>query len=91
MKMEIAVDFFGSKAELARAIGVKPVTVVSWGDTVPYLRRGQVRAAMKDHAGEFDEVEALHRVRLSIEREAARKLKAVDRMISYIKEEKEDE
>jgi hypothetical protein len=91
MKMEIAVDFFGSKAELARAIGVKAVTVVSWGDTVPYLRRGQVRAAMKAHSGEFDEVEALHRVRANIEREAARKLKAVDRMISSIKEGQDDE
>jgi hypothetical protein len=91
MKMDIAVDFFGSKAELARAIGVKPVTVVSWGDTVPYLRRGQVRAAMKAHMGEFDEVEALHRVRANIEKEAARKLKAVDRMISSIKEGKDDE
>jgi hypothetical protein len=50
-----------------------------------------LRKAMEDHAGEFDEIEALHRVRASIEREAARKLKAVDRMISYIKEGKEDE
>lgn len=91
MRMSEAVDFFGSKAELARAIGVKPVTVVSWGDTVPYLRRGQVRAAMKAHAGEFDEAVALERVRESIEREAARKLKAVDRMISSIKEGKDDE
>jgi len=91
MKMEIAVDFFGSKAELARAIGVKPVTVVSWGDVVPYLRRGQVRAAMKAHAGDFDEVEALQRVRSSIEREHERKLKAINRMISSVKGEKEDE
>jgi len=91
MKMEIAVDFFGSKAELARAIGVKPVTVVSWGDVVPYLRRGQVRAAMKAHAGDFDEVEALLRVRSSIEREHERKLKAINRMISSIEGEKEDE
>jgi len=91
MKMEIAVDFFGSKAELARAIGVKPVTVVSWGDVVPYLRRGQVRAAMKAHAGDFDEVEALRRVRSSIEREHERKLKAINRMISSIEGEKEDE
>lgn len=91
MKMEIAVDFFGSKAELARAIGVKPVTVVSWGDTVPYLRRGQVRAAMKAHKGEFDEVEALGRVRESMQREHERKLKAVDRMIESVKGEKEDE
>jgi hypothetical protein len=91
MKMEIAMDFFGSKAEIARAIGVKPVTVVSWGDTVPYLRRGQVRAAMREHAGVFDEVAALHRVRDSIEKEAARKLKEIDRMINNIKEGNEHE
>jgi DNA-binding transcriptional regulator YdaS (Cro superfamily) len=91
MKMEIAVEFFGSKSEIARAIGVKPVTVVSWGDTVPYLRRGQVRAAMKAHKGEFNEEVALERVRESIEREAARKLKAVDRMISSIKEGQDNE
>ncbi len=91
MKMEECIEFFGSQQEVARVLGVNARTVREWGEKVPLRRSYTLRKAMEDHAGEFDEIEALHRVRASIEREAARKLKAVDRMISSIKEGKEDE
>jgi hypothetical protein len=91
MKMEECIEFFGSQQEVARVLGVNARTVREWGDKIPLRRSYTLRKAMEDHAGEFDEVEALHRVRASIEREAARKLKAVDRMISSLKGGEEDE
>jgi hypothetical protein len=91
MKMEECIEFFGSQQEVARVLGVNARTVREWGDKIPLRRSYTLRKAMEDHAGEFDEVEALHRVRSNIEKEAARKLKAVDRMISSIKEGKDDE
>jgi len=91
MEMEEVVEFFGSQQEVARVLGVNARTVREWGKKVPLRRSYTLRKAMEDHAGDFDEVEALQRVRSSIEREAARKLKAVDRMISSIKGENEDE
>ena len=91
MEMEECIEFFGSQQEVARVLGVNARTVREWGKKVPLRRSYTLRKAMEDHAGDFDEVEALQRVRSSIEREAARKLKAVDRMISSIKGEKEDE
>ena len=91
MYIEEAVEFFGSQQEVARVLGVNARTVREWGDKIPLRRSYTLRKAMESHAGEFDEVEALHRVRANIEREAARKLKAVDRMISSIKEGQDDE
>ena len=91
MHSEEAVEFFGSQQEVARVLGVNARTVREWGTKIPLRRSYTLRKAMENHAGEFDEVEALHRVRASIEKEAARKLKAVDRMISSIKEGKDDE
>jgi hypothetical protein len=91
MHIEEAVEFFGSQQEVARVLGVNARTVREWGATIPLRRSYTLRKAMEGHAGEFDEVEALHRVRASIEKEAARKLKAVDRMISSIKGESEDD
>ena len=91
MEMEEVVEFFGSQQEVARVLGVNARTVREWGKKVPLRRSYTLRKAMEDHAGEFDEVEALQRVRSSIEREAARKLKAVDRMISSIRGGEENE
>jgi transposase-like protein len=91
MEMAEVIEFFGSQQEVARVLGVNARTVREWGDKIPLRRSYTLRKAMENHAGEFDEVEALHRVRANIEREAARKLKAVDRMISSIKEGQDDE
>jgi transposase-like protein len=85
MHIEEAVEFFGSQQEVARVLGVNARTVREWGETIPLRRSYTLRKAMENHAGEFDEVEALHRVRANIEREAARKLKAVDRMIESVR------
>lgn len=42
MKTKDAVKFFGSKAALARALGVERQAVTNWGDTVPEGRQYQI-------------------------------------------------
>jgi hypothetical protein len=91
MKMQESVEFFGSKTEIARILGKQVKTVCSWGDDIPRRYGYRLRVEMENYQGGFDEVAALERVKASIEKEAARKLKAVDRMISSIKEGKDDE
>lgn len=42
MRVSTAVKFFGSKAEMARALGISRQSVTGWGDTVPELRAIQI-------------------------------------------------
>lgn len=43
MKTEEAVKHFGSKANLARALGIKRQAVVQWGEYVPLGRAYQIQ------------------------------------------------
>lgn len=90
MEVEEAVLFFGSQQEVARVLGVNARTVREWGSTIPRRRSYTLRKAMETHPGKFDEAAELEKVKASIEKEAARKMKAVDRMISSVKSGKED-
>ncbi len=47
MRMFEVVTHFGSKAEIARVLGVANCTVTSWGDTVPPLRACQIHLITK--------------------------------------------
>lgn len=42
MKTKDAVRFFGTQAELARALGIKRQSVNDWGDVVPLARQYQL-------------------------------------------------
>lgn len=53
MRKDEAVQFFGSQAELARAIRQTPNSVERWGDLIPNCRRNAVREAMKLRAEEL--------------------------------------
>lgn len=37
-----AIAYFGSQAALARALGIKPPSIASWGEHVPPLRQLQI-------------------------------------------------
>lgn len=54
MRTQEAVDFFGSKTILARAIGVTPAAVGNWGDEVPTSREKSIRMAMKERAEQLE-------------------------------------
>ena len=43
IKTSDAIDFFGSKADLARACGVSPQALTKWGEYIPGLRAYQLR------------------------------------------------
>jgi len=44
MNIDSAVAHFGSKQELAKAIGVSPSAVSQWGKSIPSLRQFQIQA-----------------------------------------------
>jgi len=44
MHTEIAIQHFGSKAALARALGIKPPSVYDWGELVPLGRAYELQA-----------------------------------------------
>jgi DNA-binding transcriptional regulator YdaS (Cro superfamily) len=56
MNMNDAIGFYGSKAAIARALGVASCTVTSWGESIPplwacrihLLTGGQVMASKSD-------------------------------------------
>ncbi|MCY1497126.1 DNA-binding transcriptional regulator Cro [compost metagenome] len=54
MRTEEAVNFFGDKITLARAIGITPQSVSGWGDDVPSSRVKSVRMAMKERAEQLE-------------------------------------
>jgi len=42
MKTEDAIKYFGGKAKLAAALGIKTPSLYSWGKTVPFPRQKQI-------------------------------------------------
>lgn len=42
MKTELAVDYFGTKAAIADALGIKRSAVSQWGGTIPQGRAYQI-------------------------------------------------
>ncbi|WP_421268588.1 Cro/CI family transcriptional regulator [Aeromonas veronii] len=42
MKTELAVDYFGTKAAIADALGIKRSAVSQWGETIPQGRAYQI-------------------------------------------------
>jgi transcriptional repressor of cell division inhibition gene dicB len=42
MKTELAVDYFGTKAAIADALGIKRSAVSQWGKTIPQGRAYQL-------------------------------------------------
>lgn len=42
MKTKDAIRFFGTQAELARALGITRQSIKSWGETVPLARQYQI-------------------------------------------------
>lgn len=54
MRTDDAVDIFGTKDALAKAIGISPSAVYQWGDDVPLSRRQSVRLAMRARAEEME-------------------------------------
>ena len=42
MKTTDAVRYFGTKSELARALGITKQSITSWADTVPLARQYQL-------------------------------------------------
>lgn len=42
MRTEEAVKFFGSRAELARALQIRRQSINDWGETVPLARQYQI-------------------------------------------------
>lgn len=43
MKTKDAIEKYGSKASLARALGIKAPSIANWGEDVPPLRVYQLR------------------------------------------------
>jgi transcriptional repressor of cell division inhibition gene dicB len=42
MRKTDAIKFFGTRAEMARALGITKQSITSWGDTVPLARQYQI-------------------------------------------------
>lgn len=42
MRKDQAIEFFGSQAALARALGIEQPSVAEWGDKVPWRRQLQI-------------------------------------------------
>jgi hypothetical protein len=59
MTTEEVVLFYGSKAAIARALGIKKASVSGWGDEPPHgrqceiqiLTKGKLKASPKKHNG----------------------------------------
>ena len=54
MKLDDAVEIFGSKDAVAKAIGISPGAVYQWGSDIPKSRRQSVRLAMRERANELE-------------------------------------
>ena len=49
MKTQTAIDYFGSRKNLAEALGIKDVSSLShWGEFVPILRQYQIQVVTKN-------------------------------------------
>ncbi len=53
MRIDDVLEFFSSRSDLARAIGVSAQTVSKWEKEVPKSRRESVRMAMKLRAADL--------------------------------------
>lgn len=47
MTTQEAISHYGSKAEIARALGIKKASVSGWGDEPPLGRQYQIQALTK--------------------------------------------
>jgi DNA-binding transcriptional regulator YdaS (Cro superfamily) len=47
MKTQHAIEFFGTAAELAKALGITPGAISQWGEDVPALRAYQITELMQ--------------------------------------------
>jgi hypothetical protein len=47
MKTKEAIEYFGTRSDLARAVGVTPQSVDYWGDEPPPLRQIQLEKRTK--------------------------------------------
>jgi len=45
MKKKTAIDYFGSKAEIARVLKISRQAVSNWGDVVPIKKAWKLQAA----------------------------------------------
>lgn len=54
MRKSDAIEYFGSIAELARAIEQTSASVQLWGELVPKCRRARVRNAMRARADRLE-------------------------------------
>jgi len=50
IRVDDAARLLGSKAELARTLGIKPQALTGWGEYLPELRVYQLREIMPDKA-----------------------------------------
>jgi DNA-binding transcriptional regulator YdaS (Cro superfamily) len=48
MKTQHAISFFGTAAELAKALGITPGAISQWGEDVPKLRAYEIADLMRD-------------------------------------------
>lgn len=42
MLTKTAIEYFGTQANLARRLGIRPQSISDWGETVPPLRQLQI-------------------------------------------------
>jgi len=47
MNIQKAIEFFGSKSELSRALGITPQALTYWGDEIPHVRQFQIEVLTK--------------------------------------------
>lgn len=47
MKTQDAIEYFGSKAKLAEAVGIRLPSVYEWGEVVPFARQQQIQSITK--------------------------------------------
>lgn len=47
MTTQEAIEFFGTKAAIAKALGCSPAAVTMWGDEPPFVRQYQIQRLTK--------------------------------------------
>lgn len=65
MLLSDVLDFFETKQQIAKAIGISESAVYQWGEEVPKSRRESVRLAMKARAEQLETEAKRLRVRAS--------------------------
>ena len=54
MNTKDAIDYFGDRATLSKAIGISVQAIAQWPASVPVSRRQSVRKAMKERAEQLE-------------------------------------